>query len=161
MFLDREATVARACATASSSARAQAKPLGAAGAAAFFAFGNALRIGLASSAPQLLEVVPKGVLLEQRAEMLNVYHILMTIDINRDSISLMQTPMFHAASMGPLLAAPAVAATSTFVPVFNPEQVLDVIERDRVTARAQRSAQACNAAIARVRPVQGQHDRER
>lgn len=38
-------------------------PLGAAGAAAFFAFGNALRIGLASSAPALLEVVPKGVLL--------------------------------------------------------------------------------------------------
>jgi general nucleoside transport system permease protein len=38
-------------------------PLGAAGAAAFFAFGNALRIGLASSAPGLLEVVPQGLLL--------------------------------------------------------------------------------------------------
>jgi simple sugar transport system permease protein len=38
-------------------------PLGAAGAAAFFAFGNALRIGLISSAPGLLEVVPQGVLL--------------------------------------------------------------------------------------------------
>ncbi len=38
-------------------------PLGAAGAAAFFAFGNALRVGLSSSAPELLEVVPKGVLL--------------------------------------------------------------------------------------------------
>lgn len=38
-------------------------PLGAAGAAAFFAFGNALRIGLASSAPGLLEVVPQGALL--------------------------------------------------------------------------------------------------
>jgi len=38
-------------------------PLGAAGAAAFFAFGNALRIGLASSAPELLKVVPQGVLL--------------------------------------------------------------------------------------------------
>lgn len=38
-------------------------PLGAAGAALFFAFGNALRIGLASSAPELLTVVPKGVLL--------------------------------------------------------------------------------------------------
>jgi simple sugar transport system permease protein len=38
-------------------------PLGAAGAAAFFAFGNALRIGLSSSAPSLLEVVPQGVLL--------------------------------------------------------------------------------------------------
>lgn len=38
-------------------------PLGAAGAATFFAFGNALRIGLASSAPGLLTVVPQGVLL--------------------------------------------------------------------------------------------------
>ena len=38
-------------------------PLGAAGAAAFFAFGNALRIGLTSSAPQVLEVVPQGFLL--------------------------------------------------------------------------------------------------
>lgn len=38
-------------------------PLGAAGAAAFFAFGNALRIGLASSAPDLLKVVPQGALL--------------------------------------------------------------------------------------------------
>jgi general nucleoside transport system permease protein len=38
-------------------------PRGAALAATFFAFGNALRIGLASSAPQLLTVVPQGVLL--------------------------------------------------------------------------------------------------
>jgi simple sugar transport system permease protein len=38
-------------------------PLGAAGAAAFFAFGNALRIGLSSSAPQVLDVVPQGFLL--------------------------------------------------------------------------------------------------
>lgn len=37
--------------------------LGASGAALFFAFGNALRIGLASSAPGLLEVVPQGVLI--------------------------------------------------------------------------------------------------
>lgn len=38
-------------------------PLGAAGAALFFAFGNALRISLSSSAPGLLEVIPQGVLL--------------------------------------------------------------------------------------------------
>jgi simple sugar transport system permease protein len=38
-------------------------PLGATFAAVFFAFGNALRIGLASSAPGLLQVVPQGVLL--------------------------------------------------------------------------------------------------
>jgi general nucleoside transport system permease protein len=38
-------------------------PLGATFAALFFAFGNALRIGLASSAPAVLAVVPQGVLL--------------------------------------------------------------------------------------------------
>ncbi len=38
-------------------------PLGAFGAAAFFALGNALRIGLASSAPGLVEVIPQGFLL--------------------------------------------------------------------------------------------------
>ncbi len=38
-------------------------PLGAFGAAVFFSFGNALRIGLASSAPWLLNFVPQGVLL--------------------------------------------------------------------------------------------------
>jgi general nucleoside transport system permease protein len=38
-------------------------PLGAFAAASFFAFGNALRIGLASSAPGILEVIPQGFLL--------------------------------------------------------------------------------------------------
>lgn len=38
-------------------------PLGAFGAAVFFAFGSALRIGLASSAPWLLTYVPQGALL--------------------------------------------------------------------------------------------------
>lgn len=38
-------------------------PLGAAGAAAFFAFGNALRIGLTSSAPGVLDVIPQGFLI--------------------------------------------------------------------------------------------------
>ncbi|MBL8911760.1 MAG: ABC transporter permease [Archangium sp.] len=38
-------------------------PLGAAGAALFFAFGTALRIGLGTSAPELAAVVPKGVLM--------------------------------------------------------------------------------------------------
>ncbi|MBU8900682.1 ABC transporter permease [Corallococcus sp. H22C18031201] len=38
-------------------------PVGAFLAALFFAFGNALRIGLASSAPHLMDLVPQGVLL--------------------------------------------------------------------------------------------------
>ena len=39
------------------------RPLGAFGAAVFFASANALRIGLTSSAPGILNVVPQGVLL--------------------------------------------------------------------------------------------------
>lgn len=77
--------------------------------------------------------LPKGVLLDQRAEMLNLYHALMQWHFNEHDVSLHQTPMFHAASMGGILGMPIVGAVSSFVPVFNPEQVLDVIERDQVT----------------------------
>ncbi|MFM8304857.1 MAG: AMP-binding protein [Actinomycetota bacterium] len=77
--------------------------------------------------------LPKGVLLDQRAEMLNLYHALMQWNFDDCDVALHQTPMFHAASMGGVLGMPIVGAVSTFVPVFNPEQVLDVIERDQVT----------------------------
>jgi len=77
--------------------------------------------------------LPKGVLLNQRAEMLNLYHALMQWHFNDRDVALHQTPMFHAASMGGILGMPIVGAVSAFVPVFNPEQVLDVIEREQVT----------------------------
>lgn len=77
--------------------------------------------------------LPKGVLLDQRSEMLNVYHIAMEFGLRHDYVFLHQTPMFHAASMGGILAVPAAGGTSTFVPMFNPPEVLDVIERHGVT----------------------------
>jgi acyl-CoA synthetase (AMP-forming)/AMP-acid ligase II len=77
--------------------------------------------------------LPKGVLLDQRAEMLNLYHAMMQWHFSEADVYLHQTPMFHAASMGGVLAIPTTGAVSTFIPLFNPEQVLDVIERDRVT----------------------------
>jgi long-chain acyl-CoA synthetase len=78
--------------------------------------------------------LPKGVLLDQRAEMLNLYHALMQWQFDDTDVFLHQTPMFHAASMGGVLGIPGAGAVSTFVPVFNPEQVLDVIARDGVTS---------------------------
>ena len=42
----------------------------------------------------------KGVLFDQRAEMLNFYHIGLAVDFGEDRVYLHQTPMFHAASMG-------------------------------------------------------------
>lgn len=77
--------------------------------------------------------LPKGVLLEQRAEMLNVYHILMTIDINRDSVNLMQTPMFHAASVFSLLGGPARGAHTVFIPLFDPKAVMAAVRQYQPT----------------------------
>ena len=77
--------------------------------------------------------LPKGVLLDQRAEMLNLYHAAMQWRFDEDLVFLHQTPMFHAASMGGILGIPGANATSTFVPLFDPGAVMDVIERDRVT----------------------------
>ena len=76
--------------------------------------------------------VPKGVLLDNRAEMLNLYHVAMPLDFNERRVYLHQTPMFHAASMGGVLGIPAIGATSVFVPMFDPVPVLDVIERHQV-----------------------------
>lgn len=76
--------------------------------------------------------LPKGVLLDQRAEMLNLYHVIMAVGIDEGSTYLHQTPMFHAASMGGLLGIPASGARSVFLPLFDPEKVMDVIEEHGV-----------------------------
>ena len=70
----------------------------------------------------------KGVLLEQRAEMLNFYHVGMAVDFGDERVYLHQTPMFHAASMGGILGLPVTGGASVFVPLFEPGQVMNAIE---------------------------------
>jgi long-chain acyl-CoA synthetase len=72
--------------------------------------------------------LPKGVLLDQRAEILNAYHVMMTLDFGRDSVNLMQTPMFHAASMFGVLGGPAIGARTVIVPMFEPKAVMAAVE---------------------------------
>ena len=74
----------------------------------------------------------KGVLLEQRAEILNLHHIAAAVGINERRVYLHQTPMFHAASMGGIIGIPVFGGTSVFVPLFEPAKVLDAIERHAV-----------------------------
>ncbi len=76
--------------------------------------------------------LPKGVVCDQRAEMLNVYHVLMRVPFDDTMVYLHQTPMFHAASMFGVLAIP-LGATSAFLPMFDPAKVPVVIERERVS----------------------------
>jgi long-chain acyl-CoA synthetase len=76
--------------------------------------------------------LPKGVLLDNRAESLNLYHIGMALGFHENRVYLHQTPMFHAASMGGVLGIPASGGTSVFVPLFDPEPVLTAIEQYQV-----------------------------
>jgi long-chain acyl-CoA synthetase len=76
--------------------------------------------------------LPKGVLLDQRAEMLNLYHVSMAVGLDEDRTYLHQTPMFHAASMGGVLGIPASGARSAFIPLFDPVKVMEAIERYEV-----------------------------
>jgi long-chain acyl-CoA synthetase len=77
--------------------------------------------------------LPKGVLIEHRAEILNLYHGAMTIPGLAIETYLMQTPMFHAASMFGILGTPAFGGRAVFIPLFNPEGVLQLIEEHQVT----------------------------
>jgi acyl-CoA synthetase (AMP-forming)/AMP-acid ligase II len=78
--------------------------------------------------------LPKGVLVSQRAEMLNVYHVAMRYRrLDEHSVNLMQTPMFHAASMVGLLGTPANGGTLVTLPMFEPGRVIEAIERNGVT----------------------------
>jgi acyl-CoA synthetase (AMP-forming)/AMP-acid ligase II len=77
--------------------------------------------------------LPKGVVLDNRALMLDIYKVATRWGMSEDFVYLHQTPMFHAASLGGILAIPAVGGVTTSVPLFSPESVLDAIEKYQVT----------------------------
>jgi long-chain acyl-CoA synthetase len=77
--------------------------------------------------------LPKGVVLDQRALMLDVYKVATRWVMNENYVYLHQTPMFHAASLGGALAVPATGGTTTTIPLFSPDVVIDAVERFQVT----------------------------
>jgi acyl-CoA synthetase (AMP-forming)/AMP-acid ligase II len=77
--------------------------------------------------------LPKGVLLSQRSLMLTLYHIGMTVRVEHDDVYLVQVPMFHAASMGAIVALPTTGGQLVSVPVFDPAAVLKACEQHRAT----------------------------
>ncbi|MCW2607072.1 MAG: hypothetical protein JWO60_1765, partial [Frankiales bacterium] len=72
--------------------------------------------------------LPKGVLLTQRNLILTAYHIGMTVRVERDDRYLVQVPMFHAASMGAIIAMPTTGGQLVTVPVFDPAGVMTACE---------------------------------
>jgi acyl-CoA synthetase (AMP-forming)/AMP-acid ligase II len=77
---------------------------------------------------------PKGVLIDSRAAMLDMYKIGMHFPFEQGvHVYLHQTPMFHAASFGGVLVVPAGGGATTYVGLFEPAAVLGTIEREHVT----------------------------
>lgn len=77
--------------------------------------------------------LPKGVLLDHRAEILNLYHVSIAFGFEDDAVNLVQTPMFHAASMGAILGTPISGGTAVTMPMFDPAGALALIEAHGVT----------------------------
>jgi len=75
---------------------------------------------------------PKGALLQQRAEVLNVYHVLAELGLREDRRFLFQSPMFHAALVAGVLGIPASGATSVTIPLFDAGLVMRVIEEQEI-----------------------------
>ena len=77
--------------------------------------------------------LPKGVVMDNRASMINMYKIAGMIKIDDSQVFLHQIPMFHVAGMLGVFCIPATGGLSTIIPLFDPGPVLDICERDRVT----------------------------
>src|SRR5215213_6692233 len=77
--------------------------------------------------------LPKGVLLEQRAIVLDEYKLGLVWGLDPSTTYLHQTPMFHAASLGAILGVPVAGGRTTFVPMFDPGAVLATVEQRAVT----------------------------
>ena len=71
--------------------------------------------------------LPKGVLTSQRAQMLNAYHCVAGVALKRGNRTLLQTPMFHAASTGPMVCAPAVGGQIITLPMYEPVAAMKAI----------------------------------
>src|SRR6202011_2339643 len=77
---------------------------------------------------------PKGVVLDQRAEVLNQYHFAMTVPWDSQAPFLIQTPMFHGASMLGVMGAPAFGTPCVILPAFHPTATVQAMEKHGVGA---------------------------
>ncbi len=78
--------------------------------------------------------LPKGVVVTQRAEILNCYHVGIALKrFSPSEVSLLQTPIFHAASMVSVLATTGTGGRQVLIPMFEPAGVISLIERHKVT----------------------------
>jgi acyl-CoA synthetase (AMP-forming)/AMP-acid ligase II len=78
--------------------------------------------------------LPRGVMRSQRAEMLYLYHTVMSggVACQRGWTFLHQSPMFHASALVSVASAPALGVRSVILPRYEPAACLDAIETHHV-----------------------------
>lgn len=75
----------------------------------------------------------KGVMLSHKNVVSNAIHVTMAAAYNEKDTYLHAAPMFHLADAGSTFALTMVGARHVFIPMFNPELVLKMIEQEKVT----------------------------
>ena len=75
----------------------------------------------------------KGVMLSHRNLLANTFHTQGILQPRRDSAYLVMAPLFHAAGSTGVLASVWTGGTQVVVPAFTPGEVLDLIEREKIT----------------------------
>ncbi|HEY2190925.1 MAG TPA: AMP-binding protein, partial [Actinomycetospora sp.] len=76
----------------------------------------------------------KGVMLTHGNLVANAFHFMACWPFTEDTRFMVVAPMFHAAGTIGALATTWAAGTQVLVPAFTPAGVLDVVERERITA---------------------------
>jgi long-chain acyl-CoA synthetase len=76
---------------------------------------------------------PKGVMLTHRNILSNVEHGEKVFEYKPDEIYLHAAPMFHLADGAAVFSNIDRGATQVFIPRFDPRQVLETVERERIT----------------------------
>ena len=75
----------------------------------------------------------KGVMLSHRNLIANTFHWLVSVPQTDNDVTLVMAPLFHAAGSNGVLASIWTTGTQITLAAFDPEEVLEIIQADKVT----------------------------
>src|SRR6266699_2122231 len=75
----------------------------------------------------------KGVMLSHKNVVSNAIHVIITTGYNDRDVYLHAAPMFHLADIASTFSITMLGARHVFIPLFNPVQVLQAIQQEKIT----------------------------
>jgi long-chain acyl-CoA synthetase len=75
----------------------------------------------------------KGVMLSHKNVVSNAIHVIMSASYTQRDVYLHAAPMFHLADIASTFSITMLGARHVFIPLFNPVQVLQVIQQEKIT----------------------------